>query len=67
MIVLQASTGMSTILKRAAEEEAARVLTPTFKWAVVSKLSSKAKVPAFAAVSPKRERGPWKRAGARPL
>ena len=36
MMVLQASMGIRTILKAAAAEEAARVLTPTFKWAVLS-------------------------------
>ena len=67
MIVLQASIGISTIRKPAAAVDAARVLTPTGRFVVESKLSSRESVPALAAVSPKRDRGPWKSAGARPL
>ena len=67
MIVLQASIGMSTIRKPAAAVDAARVLMPTGRLVVASKLSSRESVPALAAVSPKRDSGPWKRAGARPL
>ena len=67
MIVLQASIGMSTIRKPAAAVDAARVLTPTGRFVVESKLSSRESVPALAAVSPKRDSGPWKSAGARPL
>ena len=58
MIVLHASTGMRRILNPAAEVEAARVFTPMGRPCVLSKLSNRARVPAFAAVSPKRESGP---------
>lgn len=54
------------ILHAAAVPEAAAVFTPTGKSLVESKESSSVRMPEFAAVSPNRERGPWKSAGPMP-
>jgi hypothetical protein len=45
---------------------AGTVLNATGRFAVVSKASRAARVPVFAAVSPKRDRGPCSKAGMRP-
>lgn len=50
----------------AAHPEAAAVLIPTGRFCVESNESSKVSIPELAAVSPKRERGPWKSAGPTP-
>jgi hypothetical protein len=62
-VVLTVSIGINRILNAAAENEANRVFTPTGIEAVEEDESKRARAPAFAAVSPKRERGPWRRAG----
>jgi hypothetical protein len=53
---LSVSIGVKSIRRRAAEREAARVLMRTgqVREAVI------ARIPALAAVSKNRERGPWK-------
>jgi hypothetical protein len=55
-VVLSVSIGVSSMRRRAAEREAARVLMRTgqVREAVI------ARIPALAAVSKNRERGPWK-------
>ena len=65
-IVLHASIGMRKTRKPAAAAEAATVFTAAGRSAVFGLASHRAIIPALAAVSPKRESGPWKRAGPRP-
>jgi hypothetical protein len=55
-VVLSVSIGVRSIRKVAEARDAAIVLTRTGQ----VRDSRRAKIPAFAAVSPKRERGPWK-------
>lgn len=50
----------------AAAVEAKPVLTPTGRFLVASNSLSRVSVPALAAVSPKRDIGPWISAGAMP-
>eukprot|EP00751_Fragilariopsis_kerguelensis_P015623 CAMPEP_0170836774 /NCGR_PEP_ID=MMETSP0734-20130129/2369_1 /TAXON_ID=186038 /ORGANISM="Fragilariopsis kerguelensis, Strain L26-C5" /LENGTH=52 /DNA_ID=CAMNT_0011203829 /DNA_START=473 /DNA_END=631 /DNA_ORIENTATION=+ len=50
----------------AAAAEAANVLAATGKSFVLSKLSNMVNTPVLAAVSPKRESGPWTKAGNTP-
>lgn len=59
---MSASIGVSVMRNVALAALAKTVFTRTGR----STLSSRAMMPALAAVSPKRESGPWKRAAARP-
>ena len=65
-MVLHASIGMRKTRKAAAAADAATVFTAAGSVFVCSKESHSAIMPAFEAVSPKRESGPWKSAGPRP-
>jgi hypothetical protein len=58
MVVLNVSTGIRKIRNNAAATDAATVFKETGSFSVYSNESIKAKVPVFAAVSPKRESGP---------
>jgi len=64
--VLTVSIGIMAMRNRAADAEAATVLNPTAMSLVWSRLLSSVKTPVLAAVSPKRDSGPWKRAGRTP-
>lgn len=57
-VVFNVSIGVNNILKQAEDAEAAMVLTAIGRFLVVSSLSNRAKAPAFAAVSPNRDKGP---------
>lgn len=57
-VVFNASMGMRKMRHMAAEPLAAAVLTPTGKFLVESKESSRVSMPELAAVSPKRDKGP---------
>ena len=66
IVVLIVSMGIKKIRNTAAEAEDATVLTPTPKSLVESRLFKSVRIPVLAAVSPKRDSGPWKRAGRTP-
>jgi hypothetical protein len=66
MVVLTVSMGIRKIRNPAAAADAATVLIPTPMSLVESRELRSVSTPVFAAVSPKRERGPWKRAGSTP-
>jgi hypothetical protein len=67
MVVLNVSMGMSRMRNKAAPTDASTVLAATGRFSVDSKASRAASTPVLAAVSPKRLRGPCRRAGMRPL
>ena len=66
MMVFAASMGMRKTRKPAAAADAVIVFAAAGRFCVVSKESHRAIMPAFDAVSPKRESGPWNRAGPTP-
>ena len=66
MVVLTVSTGVKIILKHAAAKLAKTVLTSVGSFFIKVLLSKRARIPALAAVSPKRDTGPWMSAAERP-
>ena len=65
-VVFSVSIGVKIILKPAAAREAKIVLTNAGRCFMYEFDWSNARIPALAAVSPKRETGPWMRAALRP-
>ena len=66
IVVFTVSTGIRKIRNSAAAVLAATVLMPTLMSLVASMESRRVSTPVLAAVSPKRDIGPWIRAGATP-
>lgn len=62
-VVFTVSIGMIEIRNDAAAREAAAVFRTTGRSRVLDIESISVIIPAFAAVSPNRESGPWRRAG----
>merc|ERR1719424_371180 len=65
-MVLHASMGIRKMRKLAAAADEATDFTAVGRFFVSARESSSAIMPALEAVSPKRERGPWMRAGPTP-
>jgi hypothetical protein len=66
MVVLTVSMGIMTMRNKAAAVDAATVLKPMLISLVASRELSMVRIPVLAAVSPKRLRGPWAKAGRTP-